>query len=587
MVTRSRGRIAAALVAALGGISCSASTTPDGGSASTGTGGSNGSSGASTTATSTTGSSTGTSGTSTGSSSSLGASSTASGGSGSTAATGSSSGLGGSSSGGACAGTPIFCDDYTDPTLASAYTTYNGTWVRAVGSYTATDPTAWQRAQATLSDDITDFDLTIMGNTEGDYGFGIIYAALPDENQGYAVLVHPAQFQSIYLKQLVAGQGDTNLASTPLPAGLAGTPMTLRVVRTGSQVQAWLNGTQMINASDNSNGASGRLGLLLSATNLPANAGAVFNLFRVDSATNASSGSGSSSGGSSSSGSSSSGSGSSSSSGGGSSSGGATDGGTSGGDGGSPSGVPMPVGNITGWTWVWGDDFLGNAINQSAWGLYSGFPSHDDQQGSWLPSHVVVDGGVLYLRMYQDPAAGPDGGGGADGPNTYTLWTGGGVQNYGYAQTYGRYLTRMRCTPGAGVSCIALLWPNANIWPPEIDYYEDSPTTNTRTSTTMTAHYGAANNNPQVQCPTSDGYDFTQWHTVGVDWLSTTITYTIDGNVIGSIANPDTNLSDPYNLAQAMNNGFQIQVGDGTFPTSSTPAEVDMEIDWFVMYSPN
>ena len=411
---------------------------------------------------------------------------------------------------------------------------------------------------------MTDFDLTIAGKTEGDYGFGIIYAASADQNAGYAVLVHPAQFQSIYLKKLVPGQGDTNIATTPLAAGLAGTPLTLRVKRQGSQVQAWLNGTQMISTSDNSNGASGRLGLILSATNLPTNAGAVFNRFRVDTATSVGVDGGSLADASS------------------HDSGKADTGGDAGGS--SPSGEAMPTGNPSGWTLVFSDDFTGTAIDQSNWGLYSGFPSDDDQQGSWLPSHVVVSGGVLTLKMYQDPVAGTTGG--DDGPNTYTTWTGGGVQNYGHAQTYGRYLTRMRCSPGAGVSCIALLWPNANIWPPEIDYYEDSPTDNTRTSTSMTAHYGASNNNPQVQCPTSDGYDFTQWHTIGVDWLSTTITYTVDGNVVGSITNPDTNQSDAYNLAQPMNNGYQIQVGDGAFPDSTTPTQVDMDIDWVVVYAP-
>ncbi len=324
---------------------------------------------------------------------------------------------GGGSSGGICAGSPVFCDDYTNASLAAAYTTYNGTWVRATGSYTATDPNAWERAQSTLADDVSDFDLTISGHTEGDYGFGIIYAASVDQNLGYALLVHPAQFQAIYLKQLVPGQADVNLASTPLAAGLAGTPMTLRVTRQGSQVQAWLNGTQLINASDNSNGASGRLGLLLSATNLPANAGAVFNLFRVDTATTVTTG------GSSSSGESSTTTTAGGSSGGGSttSSSGAT---SSGGSSGATSYVnPAPTGPATptgGWAVDFADDFnapLGTGPGQdNYWYPSQSWNTNPDADVAgdnsyetevYNASQVSVSGGLLSLTaVYQVTAGG-------------------------------------------------------------------------------------------------------------------------------------------------------------------------------------
>jgi beta-glucanase (GH16 family) len=189
---------------------------------------------------------------------------------------------------------------------------------------------------------------------------------------------------------------------------------------------------------------------------------------------------------------------------------------------------------------------------------------------------VTVGDGLLTLKMYEDPAS----------TDTVTKWTGGGAQIYTLPQVYGRYLVRMRCDGGAGVSCIALLIGSEN-WPPEIDFYEDSPTTNTRATTSMTAHYSSANHNPQVRVPASDGYDFTEWHTIGVDWLSSTITYSIDGTVVGSITNPDTSTTDVYSLAQPQNMGVQIQVGDGAFPTSTTPAEVDMQLDWVVIYAPS
>jgi hypothetical protein len=191
-------------------------------------------------------------------------------------------------SGGLCEGHPVFCDDYSDPALGADYTAYQGTWTRAKGHYSVTDANPWQRARSTLAPHASSFDVTVHASTIGDYGVGVLYGASPDADDGYAVLVHPAQFQSVYLKQLVPGQPDNTIASAPLPAGLAGTPLTLRVVREGSQVTVWLNSQQILQASDGATTLEGRLGLLLSDTNLTTTdggeaAGATFQLFRIDS----------------------------------------------------------------------------------------------------------------------------------------------------------------------------------------------------------------------------------------------------------------------------------------------------------------
>ena len=195
---------------------------------------------------------------------------------------------------GPCAGNPVFCDDYTTTALAGAYTTYHGAWSRSATGYAVTDDTAWERARSTLAGAASNFDVTIEATTLGDYGVGIVYGGSASADDGYAVLVHPAQFQGIYLKQLVPGQSDVQLATTALPAGLAGTPLTLRVVRQGTQVTVWLNGTQRLQASDDAPSLRGRLGLLLSDTDLAttdagAPAGAVFHLLRVDSESDGSS----------------------------------------------------------------------------------------------------------------------------------------------------------------------------------------------------------------------------------------------------------------------------------------------------------
>ena len=43
----------------------------------------------------------------------------------------------------------------------------------------------------------------------------------------------------------------------------------------------------------------------------------------------------------------------------------------------SPSGVPMPVGNIPGWRQVFADDFTGATLDTSRWRLYWGQPGGD------------------------------------------------------------------------------------------------------------------------------------------------------------------------------------------------------------------
>ncbi|HLI56939.1 MAG TPA: hypothetical protein VKY26_07865, partial [Actinomycetota bacterium] len=42
-----------------------------------------------------------------------------------------------------------------------------------------------------------------------------------------------------------------------------------------------------------------------------------------------------------------------------------------------PSGVPMPTGNLPGWTMALSDDFTGNYVNENKWGPYSGQPNGD------------------------------------------------------------------------------------------------------------------------------------------------------------------------------------------------------------------
>ena len=134
----------------------------------------------------------------------------------------------------------------------------------------------------------------------------------------------------------------------------------------------------------------------------------------------------------------------------------------------------------------------------------------------------------------------------------------------------------VRIDKGAGISTILLLWPSNGGWPPEIDFSEDGG--GNRSGSTATLHYGA--NNSQTQYSVTA--DFTQWHTMGVEWTAGQLKYTLDGTVWATVASPNVP-SVPMELdaqAQAGTCGDQW----APCPDATTPAHVNMQIDWVAAY---
>jgi beta-glucanase (GH16 family) len=237
----------------------------------------------------------------------------------------------------------------------------------------------------------------------------------------------------------------------------------------------------------------------------------------------------------------------------------------------SPSGAAMPVGNIPGWREVFSDDFSGSSLSWQ-WTSYWGVPG-GDPGGFFDPTHVSVAGGQLVIGAYKDPA---DNAWDA-GPNTYV--TGGISSSPSFAQTYGKYLVRFRFDPGVGIAHAILLWPQSNAWPPEIDFSEDNGAN--RQTDYATLHYGAGNT--QIQQKTK--VDLTQWHTLGVEWTPGRLVYTLDGRNWATVSNANVP-STPMVL------DIQTQAwacGTSTWeqcPNSTTPAHVNLHVDWVVAYAP-
>ncbi|CAF1362299.1 unnamed protein product [Rotaria sp. Silwood1] len=221
----------------------------------------------------------------------------------------------------------------------------------------------------------------------------------------------------------------------------------------------------------------------------------------------------------------------------------------------------MPTTNLTGWTLAFSDDFSGSSLHYPSWFKYGGT--------LWDGSHVVVENGLLELQSYRDP-------------KFNNTWKSGGVstiQGYGSNSTYGKYLVRQRVDPGYGIAAIALLWPSDNSWPPEIDFYEDGGGS---VFDNATFHFTSKNNQTTQYLR---NVNFTQWHTMGVEWTPGKLVYTIDDQVWGTVQS---------NYVPNISMGLALQTQAGTtssnwnpIPNNSTPSMVQMQVDWVVIYAWN
>jgi outer membrane protein OmpA-like peptidoglycan-associated protein len=219
-----------------------------------------------------------------------------------------------------------------------------------------------------------------------------------------------------------------------------------------------------------------------------------------------------------------------------------------------PSGVAPPTtSDISGYQLSYVTGFGGSSL-PAGWFKYTGTPSGDGS-GQWAPSHVVVSNNMLQLNTFQDP-------------QFSNAWVEGGVAKSSAPHTYGAYFVRSRTT-GPGPTQVELLWPTGG-WPPEIDFNE---TYGGVVATQATLHYTGANS----QIHTNLTIDMTAWHTWGVIWTPTSITYTVDGSVWGTVTDAAAIPDQPMTL----NLQQQIWCSSG-FACPTTPESMD--INWVAEY---
>ncbi|WP_197038201.1 MULTISPECIES: glycoside hydrolase family 16 protein [Actinomycetes] len=231
----------------------------------------------------------------------------------------------------------------------------------------------------------------------------------------------------------------------------------------------------------------------------------------------------------------------------------------------------MPTEDMPGWALRFTDDFDRCELDAN-WGDYSGQPG-GNPYSHWDPAMVQVTGGVLELRAEQSD----------DG------WVTGGVSNHPIAQQYGRWEVRMRAEQSADISYHMLLWPKDEVWPPEIDFAESVSATRSEMSAFL--HWvDAAGQNAKDTAGIAG--DFTQWHTVGVEWGPNIIRYLLDGRVWAE-AHSEVMVPDvPMWLGMQAEAGACERRRDwGMQPCSDTddfrPQATAVLIDWVAVYTPD
>ena len=220
-------------------------------------------------------------------------------------------------------------------------------------------------------------------------------------------------------------------------------------------------------------------------------------------------------------------------------------------------------GSVAGWRLTYSTDFPGNSL-PSGWDAYNGEPG-GDPSGNWEPSNVSVSGGALHLMA--------------------TSSAQGGVAFYGNPQTYGMYLVRMKADyePGLSINNLAILWPSQQgVWPPEVDFFQDLG--GSRQSFSASLHVGPDGNGSccVIVSPTQDS-NGTAWHTYGVQWTPSAITYTIDGQVWASVSR--SSLSSPAQWPTIpMNLTLQSQNQASAQPSGTIET---MTVAWVAEYAMN
>ncbi len=240
--------------------------------------------------------------------------------------------------------------------------------------------------------------------------------------------------------------------------------------------------------------------------------------------------------------------------------------------GGSPSGEPMPVGDLAGWRQVFTDDFttpvpVGQfpAAVSSKWGVYPDGWKDTSRNGTYSPSRVVsIQNGVLNKYLHT-----------ADGlarvaailPKIPGATSSGGLPA-------GRFAIRFKSDPIPGYKVAWLLWPDSEVWPRdgEIDFPEGN--LDSTISGFMHRQNGTSGGDQDSAHTTAR---FTSWHTAIIEWTPGRCRFILDGTVILDKTSRVPNTPMHWVIQTETNL-------DGYVPSPSAAGNV--QIDWVAVWVP-
>jgi hypothetical protein len=242
-----------------------------------------------------------------------------------------------------------------------------------------------------------------------------------------------------------------------------------------------------------------------------------------------------------------------------------------------PSGVAMPVGDLTGWRQIFTDNFatdvpLGSfpAAVSSKWGAYPSPWKDTSKNGSYWPEKgISVHGGEMDIWLHTETVNGVVQ---HIVQSPHPILPGKGLYQ---GQLYGRYAIRYYMQPVAGYKTAWLLWPDSDTWPRdgEIDFPEGDLTGNVyafmhrQNGTTGSDQDGYSTNVPEAGA----------WHTAVIEWGPAHCRFYLDGTLIGDSTSRIPNTPMHWVIQT------ETQLSGGA-PANTAAGHV--YIDWVAVYAP-
>lgn len=235
------------------------------------------------------------------------------------------------------------------------------------------------------------------------------------------------------------------------------------------------------------------------------------------------------------------------------------------------SGIPMPVGDLPGWTQIFAEDFdtpaaLGSIGTAYDWDV-RGYDNLTDTSGNgtYTPD-LVLSASNSCLDYYMHTEAGR--------PRVAAP-----VMMEYFGQTYGRYSVCFRSDHLPGYKMAFLLWPSSDDWNEgEIDWPEGELGEQMRPASAIKGSYN--NGTMQFDPPTFtfSPTDTTDWHVATTEWEPGLIRWYWDGALLTQTTNPagvpDTNFR------------WTLQAETSIGGPSPDPGVAGhLQVDWAVAYS--